>query len=316
MIYICIPALNEEPTIGVLLWRVRQVMAEFRRDYHLIVLDDGSTDATAEVLEPYTRVLPLDVIRNPTTQGYAAAVDRLLREAVAHSTHPKRDAVVLLQGDFTEPPEEIPTLVRKLEGGADVVGSTVGEVVGEVARGMRWSRRGLPWLLSRAALPKDAGDPFSGFRAYRVQVVRRALADRAGQPLLTRDGWAANAELLLAVAPHSRRADEATVGLRYTRRQRESRFRAWPAVRETWDLARRAPRRERLVSVEAAVAVEAPPSPAPPRAPREAERGEGRRRAPQAPASGMESEDGNAAVENKPRPRRRGPRGRGRRPAG
>ncbi|HWK88752.1 MAG TPA: glycosyltransferase family 2 protein [Longimicrobium sp.] len=308
MIYICIPALDEAPTIGVLLWRVRQVMAEFRRDYHLIVLDDGSTDGTAEVLEPYTRVLPLDVIRNQTTQGYAAAVDRLLREAVAHSTHPKRDALVLLQGDFTEPPEEIPTLVRKLEGGADVVGSTVTQVVGDVARGMRWSRRGLPWLLSRASLPKEAGDPFSGFRAYRVQVVKRALGDRAGQPLLTRDGWAANAELLMAVAPHSRRADEAQVGLRYTRRQRESRFRAWPSVKETWELARRAPRR-----VAPAPAAVEPPPPAPGKAPREAARGDARGGAPRPAPENEERQD---AVENKPRPRRRGPRGRGRRPAG
>ena len=47
MIYICIPALNDAPTVGVLLWRIRQVMTEFRRDFHLIVLDDGSDPTTA-----------------------------------------------------------------------------------------------------------------------------------------------------------------------------------------------------------------------------------------------------------------------------
>ena len=46
MIYICIPALDEARTIGVLLWRIRQVMEEFPRDYHVLVLDDGSTDDT------------------------------------------------------------------------------------------------------------------------------------------------------------------------------------------------------------------------------------------------------------------------------
>lgn len=252
MIYICIPVLNEAPTVGVLLWRIRQVMREFRRDFQLLVLDDGSTDDTAGVLEPYAAVMPLTVLRNPVSQGYAAALERLLREAAERSTHPKRDAAVVVQADFTEPPEEIPTLVKRLEGGADVVGSTIEEVEGALPRGLRWSRRGLPWLLGRAALPREAGDPFSGFRAYRVQALRRAFRG-AAEPLLTSQGWAANAELLLAVAPHARRSDVAPVRLRYTRRVRETRFLAWPALRETWELARRAPRRVRAPVPEPAV---------------------------------------------------------------
>lgn len=264
MIYICIPALNEAPTVGVLLWRIRQVMAEFRRDYHLIVLDDGSTDATAEVLAPYEKVLPLTLLRNERTGGYAAALERLLRETVARSTHPKRDIAVVLQADFTEPPEEIPTLVKKLEGGADVVGSAVAGTDVELTRGMRWSRRGLPWLLGRSALPKEGGDPLSGFRAYRVHVLKRAMQDREGAPLLTRQGWAANAELLMAVAPHTRRADQSAVQLRYLRRDRETRFDAWPTLKETWELVKRAPRRvARSVAAEPAPAAVQPAVAAP-----------------------------------------------------
>jgi hypothetical protein len=264
VIYICIPALNEAPTVGVLLWRIRQVMAEFRRDYHLIVLDDGSTDATAEVLGPYEKVLPLTVLRNERTAGYAAALERLLRETVARSTHAKRDIAVVVQADFTEPPEEIPALVKKLEGGADVVGSAVAGVDAELPRGLRWSRRGLPWLLGRAPLPKEGGDPMSGFRAYRVHVIKRALQEREGAPLLTRQGWAANAELLMAVAPHTRRADQAPVQLKYNRRERETRFNPWPALRETWELAKRAPRRVRGLApaAEPAAAPAAPVQPA------------------------------------------------------
>lgn len=243
MIYICIPALDEAPTVGVLLWKVRQVMAEFGRDFHLIVLDDGSTDHTQEVLEPYARVLPLTVLRNERTMGYPAAVERLLREAVAKSTHPKRDVAVVLQGDFTESPDDIPALVRKVEGGADVVGTVVAGTDREPTRAERWARRGLPWLLSGRALPREIRDPLSGFRAYRVAVLKRALAASEGKPLLTRPGLAANVELLVAVAPHVRRADAAEVSLRYARRERETRFRAWGTVKEVWNLARRTPRR-------------------------------------------------------------------------
>ncbi|MBW3655860.1 MAG: glycosyltransferase family 2 protein [Gemmatimonadetes bacterium] len=243
MIYICIPALDEAPTVGVLLWKVRQVMAEFGRDFHLIVLDDGSTDPTQEVVEPYARVLPLTVLRNERTLGYPAAVERLLREAVARSTHPKRDVAVVLQGDFTESPDDIPALVRKVEGGADVVGTVVAGTDRELPRAERWARRGLPWLLSGRALPREIRDPLSGFRAYRVAVLKRALAASEGKPLLSRPGLAANVELLVAVAPHVRRADAAEVSLRYARRERDTRFRPWGTVVEVWNLARRTPRR-------------------------------------------------------------------------
>jgi hypothetical protein len=146
---------------------------------------------------------------------------------------------VVVQGDFTEPPEEIPALLRRLEGGADVVGSTVASAEGPLPRGVRWRWRALRWVLGRVPVPAGAGDPFSGFRAYRVQVLRRALAASAGK-LLTREGRAASAELLLLVAPHTRRAEELPIALRYTRRQRATRSVAWPELREAWRLARSA----------------------------------------------------------------------------
>jgi glycosyltransferase involved in cell wall biosynthesis len=241
VIYICIPARDEAPTVGILLWRIRQVMVEFRRDFHVLLLDDGSTDDTAAVAAPYAHVMPLTVLAERVPLGYRGALERLLREAAALSTHPRRDAAVVVQADFTEPVDEIPALVRRLEGGADVVGSTAQGADGELSRGLRWTRRGLPWLLRGTALPAGAGDPFSGFRAYRLQAVRRALA-AAGDALLVAEGWSANAEILLRLAPHARRAEEVPIRLRYTRRDRPSRFRSWPAVREAWALVRRAPR--------------------------------------------------------------------------
>jgi glycosyltransferase involved in cell wall biosynthesis len=238
LIYICIPAYNEAATIGVLLWKTRQVMADFPRDYHLLVLDDGSTDGTLELLDPYARVLPLSVLSSPRREGYAVSVERLIREAVDRSTHPKRDIVVMLQADFTEAPEDIPTLVKRVEGGADLVTTNSSAEVRDTPRLHRWSRRGLAWVIRRARLPDEMADPLSSFRAYRVSVLKRALAERNGSQLLRRRGLAANAELLLAVAPHVRRTEAADVALRYHLRQRETRFQPWNALVETWSFAR------------------------------------------------------------------------------
>jgi hypothetical protein len=306
LIYICIPVLNEAQTVGVLLWRTRQVMAEFGRDYHIVVVDDGSTDASSEVLQPYTRVLPLTVVRHERNRGYAAALETLVREVASLSTHPKRDVAVFLQADFTEPPEEIPALVRRLEGGADVVGSTVAAVDVELTRGMRWSRRGLPWLLKRSALPREIRDPFCGFRGYRVQVLRRALSDADGKPLLERAGWAANAELLVRVAPHARRAEEAEVKLRYAHRERETRFRPWDALRETWALFRATPGISTLPRRAAEAPAAAEPAPVAAEAPaRPAPRREERPAAPRPEREGRPERDDQPARDERPaRPRR------------
>src|SRR5919112_608334 len=136
MIYVCVPSYNEAPTIGLLLWKVRQVFAGFPREYHLLVLDDGSDDSTPEVLERYTRVLPLTVVRHQSRQGYAASIEKLLRVAVERTDRPKRDAAILMHADFAHAPNFIPDLVRRIESGADIV-IAEGKLEGEPSRGRR-----------------------------------------------------------------------------------------------------------------------------------------------------------------------------------
>lgn len=240
MIYICIPALDEARTVGILLWKIRRVMEEFGRDYELLVLDGASDDDTADVLAPYTRVLPLTVLRGRKRAGYHAALDLLIREANRRSTHPRRDAVVVLQADFTEDPEGIPALVKTLEGGADVV-TGVPRVQGQAPPGWRWTRRSLGWLAPRRRLGAGVGETLSGFRAYRVAALRGALEERAREPLVSRPGWAGNVELLQAVLPHAREVAATEVPVRYDRRQRPTRFRAWDTARELYALSRSRP---------------------------------------------------------------------------
>lgn len=222
MIYICIPSYNEERTVGVLLWKIRQVMAEFPRDYHLLVLDDASNDATPDILAPYTRVLPLTLIRHAQRTGYADSLEQLLREAVRRAPYPRRDVAIALQADFTEEPEHIPTLVKRIEGGVDVVTSTPADDVQPALP--RWSRRALGVLLRRLDWQDDAGDPLSGFRAYRVICLKKAIEARNGGRLLQLEGWAANAELLRAVQPYARRMATAPIELHHERRGRDTRF--------------------------------------------------------------------------------------------
>jgi glycosyltransferase involved in cell wall biosynthesis len=241
VIYICIPVYNEERTIGVVLWKIRQVMAEFGRDYEVLVVDDASTDGTDSVMAPYARIMPVHVRRHERREGYAPSLEALIRGAVGRSRYPKRDVVVTLQGDFTDEPEDMVQLLKRVEGGADLVTARIRPVASDMPRVMRWSRRIWHVLLRRVGGRDGAGDLLSGFRAYRVVTLRKALDAAGPAPLLTTDGWAANAELYRKVAPHARRVEAVDVQLRYARLQRESRFQPLETSRDLLRLLRAGP---------------------------------------------------------------------------
>jgi len=239
VIYICIPAYNEERTIGVVLWKIREVMAAFDRDYEVLVVDDASTDGTSDVITPYTRIMPVHVRRNDRREGYAASLEALVREAANRAAYPKRDAVVTLQADFTDEPADVVTLVQRIEGGADVVTGRLHMVPGAAPRVFRWTRAAWHYVLRRVHGGRVEGDVLSGFRAYRVMALLKAMEAEGSGSLVTTQGWAANAELLARVVPHSRRTEAVDVEVRYERLQRESRFRAMPTSRELARLLKR-----------------------------------------------------------------------------
>ncbi|HWE42116.1 MAG TPA: glycosyltransferase family 2 protein [Gemmatimonadaceae bacterium] len=249
MLYLCIPAYNEAETVGVLLWRIRKVFQDYSREYEVLVFDDGSTDATRDTLEPYTRVLPLTILGGPVKVGYAAAMDALLREASARTRYPRRDALVTMQGDFTDQPESLPELVKRFEGGADIV---VGEHdYKQYPKGPeRNLRRVAPWIIRPFVRVPGVADPFSTLRLYRVSVVRDLLKSLGDGRLIANDGWAGNVELLLRTAPLARRIETAPLEARHDLRTRESRVRPWAVARDLYRFGRSArtiapqPRRE------------------------------------------------------------------------
>jgi glycosyltransferase involved in cell wall biosynthesis len=232
MIYVCIPSHNEAATIGLLLWKIRQVFAGFPREYQLLVLDDGSTDATGEVLEPYTRVLPLTLVRHSERQGYAASVQKLLRTAIELTDRPKRDAAILMHADFTHSPQVIPDLVRRIESGADLVVAE-GKLEGEPSRPQRMLRRYAPQLLRGIVAVPGVRDLVSGFAIIRLVALRNAMRSHGGGFLVT-DGWAANAELYWRTGRYARRVESVASVERHDLRQRASRLRPADEAMNLW----------------------------------------------------------------------------------
>ncbi|MFM2139901.1 MAG: hypothetical protein RLZZ25_166 [Gemmatimonadota bacterium] len=242
MLYVCIPTHDEAPTIGVLLWKIRTLFQEYPREYEVLVYDDASTDATREVLAPYAKVMPVTVLGDATRVGYARAVDALLREAAQRTRYPRRDAVLLMQGDFTDLPEGIPELVKRFEGGADIVVAerTIAATAPEPIRKLHGLVRWLPrlWPIRAAVTVPGVADPFGTFRLLRITVVRDLLRTAGPGPTPSAETpWQVNLELLQAAAAHARRIEAVPVATRFDVRERATRRDPWP---DTWALARAA----------------------------------------------------------------------------
>jgi glycosyltransferase involved in cell wall biosynthesis len=109
------PAYNDSGTIASLVICARQTAASLTDDFEVIVVNDGSADATATILDELARTYPeVKVLHHPRNLGYGAA----LRSGFAAAT---RDLVFYTDGDAQYDPTEMVILWRALRGDVDLV---------------------------------------------------------------------------------------------------------------------------------------------------------------------------------------------------
>lgn len=192
---IVVPAYNEEDGIeGV----VRRLAAlDLGAPVEVLVVDDGSSDRTADVLHRLEReVDALRVVRHPRNRGYGAA----LKTGFARAAH---DVVVITDADGTYPEDRIRELLACIEDGADMaVGARTGLKVHIplVRRPAKAFLRVLASFLAGTPIP----DLNSGLRAFRRDFV---LAYR---PILPQ-GFSFTTTITLAALTNDHRVDYVSI---------------------------------------------------------------------------------------------------------
>jgi glycosyltransferase involved in cell wall biosynthesis len=162
---VVIPCFNERETIEQI---VRAVRASPIQDIEIIIVDDGSTDGTADILREKVAALSDQIIYRPRNEGKGAA----LRDGIAAATG---EVIVIQDADLEYSPDDYPALLEPiLSGNADAV-------YGSRFMGARphrvlyfWHMMGNRFLtlLSNMFTNLNLTDVETGYKAIRAELVK------------------------------------------------------------------------------------------------------------------------------------------------
>ncbi len=160
---IVLPIYNEKGHLRQELDRISLAMDSSPFSYEMVVIDDGSTDGSLDELRTLEGIRLISFVHN---RGSGSARRAGTRASVGR-------VVVWTDVDMTYPNDDIPALVKELEGHDQVVGArTTEEGTHKVARvPAKWFIRRLAQYLTGVKIP----DLNSGFRAFRRQVANQYL---------------------------------------------------------------------------------------------------------------------------------------------
>ena len=164
MISIIIPLFNEEANAPILAAKLSAALRTLGRDYEVIFINDGSTDATGDQIKKVCAGDPcLKSINLRRNYGKTSAI-------VAGFHHARGEIIVTMDGDLQNDPEDIPLLLAKLDEGFDVVSGWRSDRKDDALQ------RNLPSVLANRLISTLTGVKLHDFgcslKAYRRSIIR------------------------------------------------------------------------------------------------------------------------------------------------
>ncbi len=220
---IVVPVLNEAENIEALVDRLLRACFSTDRPFEIVLVDDGSSDASPEALRAAVNRYPgqITALFLDRNYGQHAALFAGFRQALG-------EVIVTIDADLQNPPEEIPRLIAKIEEGYEVVGTV------RHLRQDRLFRRLASGVMNRISSVVSGvamHDYGCMLRAYRRNVVEAMLSrarKRAFIPVLANHFAARCCEITVDHA---------------ARQSGESRYNVWRLLRLEFNILMGRPRR-------------------------------------------------------------------------
>jgi dolichol-phosphate mannosyltransferase len=174
MLWIMLPAYNEQTDLPSLLEKLQHALDG--KEYRLVVINDGSTDQTGEILAKYGARLHLDIVEHPINRGLGET-ERDGFEFIAWKAD-RDDLVVRIEGDDTHEPKYMFDLIDKLNEGYDVVNTSRFQPGGGqlgVKPYHAFISRSANIFMQVVLGIHGVTDYSCGYRAYRAAVLKDAL---------------------------------------------------------------------------------------------------------------------------------------------
>jgi dolichol-phosphate mannosyltransferase len=233
MIVVVLPAYNEAAALPRLLQRMQETTARLNQPLAVVVVDDGSTDGTAEAARRWTGAMRVDLVQHARNRGLHAALDSGFRAALAIAGD--GDWILTMDADDTHPPDLIPKMLARAEQGAEVVIASRFQS-GAEWHGLKWDRvlfsYGVSWMF-RAAWPlRHVRDYTCGYRLYRASLVRRAY-DLFGSGFVNEPSFACMPDVLWKVSRLKPKFAEVPLSLHYDRKPGASKMNVSRTIKRT-----------------------------------------------------------------------------------
>jgi dolichol-phosphate mannosyltransferase len=225
VVYIVIPAYNEEGNIATLVEQIVSVATAHDFAYRIVIVDDGSTDATPQIIEGLASHYAVVSLKNTPNMGLGRTMAKGLHKAVDISG--PSDVIVTLDGDATHDPVYIPQMIDRIHEGYDIVIASR-FAPGGTERGLSSFRKFLSrgsGLLLKVFFPTDGlRDYTCGYRAFRASIVRQGF-DSFGDDFIKENGFSVTPEILLKLRALGAQVSEVGFVLKYDQKVGKSKIR-------------------------------------------------------------------------------------------